>query len=199
MQQNDPQWTHYYERVAGREPRQLVRRVLTLMPTTKAARFAIDLGCGNGTETLYLLERGWHVLAIDGQAQAIDILRTRVPDDWRDQLETRVQSFVDVALPPADLIHASYSLPFCPPQQFDAFWQKIVDSIRPGGYLAAEFFGERDSWAQVMDTVTFHSEAKLRARLAPFALIDWHERDAPGHATSGAKHWHVFTVIARKL
>ena len=37
--------------------------------------FAVDLGCGSGADTIALLKRRWRVLAIDGEAEAIDIKR----------------------------------------------------------------------------------------------------------------------------
>jgi len=37
---------------------------------------AVDLGCGDGTETLALLEAGWTVLAIDREPAAIEYVRS---------------------------------------------------------------------------------------------------------------------------
>jgi hypothetical protein len=70
------------------------------------------------------------VLAIDGEPAAITQLRSKVPAEAADRLEMRVATFEDIGeLPPANLIHASLSLPFCHPQHFDALWAKIVDGI----------------------------------------------------------------------
>ncbi|MEJ1932020.1 class I SAM-dependent methyltransferase [Nostoc sp. NIES-2111] len=38
---------------------------------TDAPRFAVDLGCGDGRDTVELLRRGWRVLGIDGAQEAI--------------------------------------------------------------------------------------------------------------------------------
>jgi SAM-dependent methyltransferase len=55
-------WTKYYEAQLGRAPRPLYLDAV--------ARFdrpgrAVDLGCGDGTESLDLLARGWRVYAVD--------------------------------------------------------------------------------------------------------------------------------------
>ena len=44
-----------------------------------AGRMAIDLGCGDGTDTLALLDRGWSVLAVDIEPAGLALLRSRIP------------------------------------------------------------------------------------------------------------------------
>ena len=43
-----------------------------------AGRMAIDLGCGDGTDTLALLDRGWSVLAVDIEPAGLALLRSRI-------------------------------------------------------------------------------------------------------------------------
>jgi trans-aconitate methyltransferase len=189
-------WENYYQKIKGRAPRPLLLDALKQYPSGESLH-AIDLGCGDGTESALLLERGWHVLAIDGEPAAIKHLLAKVPAESRSRLETQVSRFEDVILPPADLIHASLSIPFCKPEHFPALWQKIVDAIKPGGRFAGQFFGVRDSWANDRE-MTFHTEEQVREMLQDFEIESFHEQDEDGNAVSGPKHWHVFTVIARK-
>ena len=189
-------WDDYYQKGQGRQPRQLLFDVLDKFPS-QAALQAIDLGCGDGTETVFLLARGWQVLAIDGEEAAIKSLMQKVPKAAQIHLRTQVGKFEDVALPPADLIHASYSIPFCHPVQFAAFWERIVRAVKPGGRFAGQFFGVRDSWAN-KPHMTFHTEGQVRSMLEDFEIEFFHEEDEDGEASTGPKHWHVFTVIAKK-
>lgn len=76
-------WENYYDKIKGRSPRPLLRAALELekeMPRPNG-RFAIDLGCGDGTDTLFLLENGWQVLAIDAEPVALERLLAQVPTD----------------------------------------------------------------------------------------------------------------------
>ena len=200
MMRDTVDWAAYYQKVSGRQARPLLKDALEHAGSNTQAtpRQAIDLGCGDGTETLILLEQGWRVLAIDGEPAAITQLRAKVPAETADRLETRVANFESMGdLPPADLIHASLSLPFCHSEHFDTLWTKIVNSITSGGWFAGNFFGVNDSWT-VHDDMTFHTAEQVRKMLEPFEIAYFQEEDEEGRSTIGPKHWHIFTVIARK-
>jgi trans-aconitate methyltransferase len=190
-------WDEYYKKIQGRAPRPLLLDALEKFPVDTALH-AIDLGCGDGTETALLLARGWHVLAVDGAEAGIKRLLEKVPVEDRSRLQTQVSTFEEALLPSADLIHASYSIPFCHPDHFPALWEKIANALTPGGRFAGQFFGVHDSWADNTG-MTFHTESQVRAMLNGSEIEHFHEEDADGQAASGPKHWHVFTVIARKM
>ena len=190
-------WDEYYQKIQGRAPRKLLLDALEKFPSGKSLE-AIDLGCGDGTETVVLLSRGWKVLAVDGESTGIKRLMDKVPQGAQAHLQTQVAKFEEVVLPPADLIHASYSIPFCHPDHFPALWEKIADALKPGGRFAGQFFGVHDSWADSKG-MTFHTETQVRAMIERFETEYFHEQDEDGQAASGPKHWHVFTVIVRKI
>lgn len=195
---DDPfNWDEYYKKIQGRAPRQLLLDALEKFPSGESLQ-AVDLGSGDGTETVVLLARGWNVLAVDGEPAGIQRLMDKVPHEAQVRLQTQVAKFEEVILPAADLIHASYSIPFCHPDHFPVLWEKIVNALKPGGRFAGQFFGVHDSWADNKD-MTFHTEAQVRALIENLETEYFHEEDADGQAASGPKHWHVFTVIVRKL
>ncbi len=189
-------WNEYYKKIQGREPRQLLLDVLEKFPSGESLQ-AVDLGSGDGTETVVLLARGWHVLAVDGEPAGIKRLMEKVPHEGQVRLQTQVAKFEEVVLPSADLIHASYGIPFCHPDHFPDLWEKITNALNPGGRFAGQFFGVHDSWADNKD-MTFHTETQVRAMIENLEIEYFHEEDADGQAASGPKHWHVFTVIAKK-
>jgi hypothetical protein len=100
-------------------------------------------------------------------------------------------------LPLADLLYAGYSLPYQEPAQFRRMWTVARSALRPGGWLAANVFGERDSWAGD-DGLTFLSAADARALADGLEIVTWREEDDNGPAFSGPKHWHVFDLLARR-
>ena len=198
----EPDWQGYYKWIEGREPRPLFLDALARFDANVEDGFqqhAIDLGCGDGTETLALLEAGWSVLAIDGEPAAIKHVLSEAPDEHRPRLKTLTAAFDDLQLPETDFIYAGYSLPFCGPDCFDGLWLKITGSIQPGGRFSGQFFGIRDTWAGNPE-MTFHSAEQVTALLEQaFDIETLEEMDEDGDAFSGPKHWHLFDIIARKL
>ena len=195
-------WREYYERTARGIAWDTLREALRLLEGKSSEpreRFAIDLGCGAGRDTFELLRRGWKVLAIDNQSRAIRWIRSNVPTKDRSRLRTRLASFERIPLPKCDLVNASYSLPFCSPEHFGSLWRKIVTSIRPMGRFSGHFFGINDEWASLSD-MTFHSRRQVKFLLRNFKIESFHEREWEGTTASGRKkHWHVFSVVARKV
>jgi len=183
-------WETYY-RHAGDDPRETL---LDAADRFDAPGLAVDLGCGTGRDTIELLGRGWRVVAIDGEERAIAALRERVGES--PALDPVVAPMEEARWPQADLVNASFSLPFCEPHAFPDVWARIVASLRPGGRFAGQLFGRYDEWAE--DVVT-QTRPELEALLEPFAVERLEEVERDGQTvTGGAKHWHVFHVVARR-
>ncbi|MEM9559790.1 MAG: class I SAM-dependent methyltransferase [Planctomycetota bacterium] len=196
-------WPGYFEAVAGGTPRQTLLDALDLFEARPAPdpRFAIDLGCGEGRDTAELLRRGWSVLATDGHPEALELLASRddLPERASDRLTTRVATFETLdTLPEADLVNASFSLPFCVPEHFDRVWGLAVDAVRPGGRFAGQIFGDRDTWASIADRSHFtRSRAERLFEGFNLELFREDEHDT-ADASGNAKHWHVYHIVARK-
>ncbi|WP_366553163.1 class I SAM-dependent methyltransferase [Aquibaculum sediminis] len=198
MSEEQKRWQRYYRAVEGRPPRPTLLRALEAFAREgMVPGQAIDLGAGTGRDSLELLCRGWQVLAIDGQADALAELRSKAPAGTR--LETRACHFQDLDdLPPCLLINASFSLPFCPPAAFPQLWRLIRDSLEPGGRFAGQLLGPRDDWAASSGVTSLDRQALDRL------LSDWtvelreeEESDSPT-AKGASKHWHLYHLVLRK-
>jgi SAM-dependent methyltransferase len=195
------EWEDFFRAVEGRELRPLFAEAIPYLPTATAAEpplIAVDLGCGDGAETLELLRRGWTVFAVDGSSAGIARLRHSVSPADLPRLTTLVAPFTEMSLPLADLVYAGLSLPFCDPRDFDAVWETVATAIRPNGFFVGHFFGPHDTWADKPD-MTFHAREDVEALLSGFEMVQLREQDEDGASVGGPKHWHVFHVIARKV
>ena len=191
-------WVGYYEEQGEREPRDVLMQALAMFEDEGRRGLAVDLGCGQGFETAELLRRGWEVVAIDATEEAIRRLRRRIPESDATRLRTVVSRMEDADVPTADLIYASFSLPYCRPQVFPRLWSDIREAIRPGGRFAGELFGDRDTWASSEEEMTFFDIASARALFDGMELESFVEEENDDQGWSEMKHWHVFHVIARR-
>lgn len=192
---NPSRFSSYCKATAGRPPRELYRQVVARFAQSG---LAIDLGCGIGNETADLLSKGWRVLALDQQAEAISLLEARIPPEQIDRLETRVATFENLELPPADFIWVGLSLPFCPPEYFDGLWSKITASLKPGGRFAGDFFGNRHAWAD-RPGMTSHTIEQVKALAGSLTLEYFIEEEGEtGTVSDGIQHWHGFGLVLRR-
>jgi len=168
-------------------------------PLSSIDKFAIDLGCGAGGDTLELIKNGWRVLSIDKEKEAIELLKDKA-SLLNCDLQTRIERFENINnLPEPLLINASLSLPFCRPQDFNLFWEIITKSLQQRARFSGDFFGVRDDWSK-NSSMTFHTIEQVKNLFIDFKVEFFHERDERGpSATAGMKHWHSFSVVARKL
>jgi SAM-dependent methyltransferase len=191
-------WAAYYRSTIGREPRPLFAKGIAAAEAAGVAPGqAIEIGFGDGRETLALLEAGWPVLAIDPAPAAAEVLQSQVPAHVAGRLEIRSVPAEDADLLPFDLLYAGYSLPFLGADAFDRFWNAARDRLRPGGILVVNFFGPRDSWAG-REGMRFIDVDAVRRLVDGLELLALDEEDQDGNSFLGPKHWHVFDVIARR-
>jgi tellurite methyltransferase len=194
-------WLEHYKATTEHTPSDTLTKALALFEgetQSKRRRFAVDLGCGGGKDTFELLRRGWRVLAVDSEPEIIQWVSSTAPPKYRTQLRTRVAFFEQLRLPKCDLINASNSLPFCPPDQFDSLWGRIVLSLPTGGRFAGHLFGIRDEWSKDADK-TFHTIQQIDNLLSELGIEHFHEEEREGTTASGKrKGWHVFSIVARK-
>jgi tellurite methyltransferase len=192
-------WQRYYA-AAGDAPRETLLDALARFEAdAQPAGLAVDLGCGTGRDTLELLRRGWRVVAIDAEPAAIELLLDR-PEaaGHHDRLETVVARLGEAEWPEAELVNASFSLPFCPPAEFEGTWQRVVDSLVHGGRFCGQLFGDHDGWAPA-DSLTFHSRAQVEELLAGLDVERLDELEQDGQTAVGdPKHWHLFHLVARR-
>jgi SAM-dependent methyltransferase len=188
-------WSRYLAEESDRDARALLRDALGRFGTRTGT--ALDLGSGAGRDTLALLRLGWHVVAMDREPAAIDMLRAATPEAVGHRLRTCAADFTTVPLPAADLIHCGWSLPHVAPDRFAALWLRLRGALRPGGRFVGQILGDRDAWVTQPGTTGVPRDA-LDALLDGLDVEVLEECEADGHSYGGPKRWHFYEIVARR-
>lgn len=160
-------------------------------------RVAVDLGCGAGRDTRELLRRGWRVVAVDKEPQAIVRLRAATAPGDLARLSTSVEDIGEALVARCDLVNANLSLPFLEAEGWSHAWGQIRSGVVPGGRVAAMLFGDRD--ARFSPEMTCPPEGEIRALLDGFEIELWTELEEDGETALGEPHhFHRFDVVARR-
>lgn len=68
------------------------------------------------------------------------------------------------------------------------------------GYFVGNFFGLKDSWAEIKPRMVFLSKEQVLNLFEKFEIIQFEENEKDGKTGLGKiKHWHTFDIIAKKI
>lgn len=192
---NFSSWYDYAERAQKSPPRPLLVEAVGFVTNRDAA---LDIGAGALNDSRFLLDAGFAaVTALDAEPVA-QATADSLPADRFRYVISSFESF-DFPVAALDLLNAQYALPFIRGDAFERVFAAIIASLKPGGIVTGQFFGDRDDWVGTPN-MTFHSEAEARSLLAPLAVLSFREEDDPNSQTLSGKpkHWHLFHFIARR-
>ena len=183
-------WRDYQESTFKMKPNYLAVYLVNHQSFQKV----IDLGCGSGNDTVYFARKGKSVLAIDRELSE-NYITQRLSIKELKRVFLQQSFFETVLLPQTDCVYSVFSLSFCDPCSFIILWNKIVQSLKSGGLLAANLFGERDSHSNNSKVSTFTKEEILKL-LVDFEIVKWKEQEY--NRKSDSLHFHYYDFVAVK-
>ncbi len=161
----------------------------------------IELGCGAGRDTKYLLHNGFNVTAIDRE-NVEEIIINEISEEDIKRFQFHQKSFEELEflnLTKSDILVSNFSIPFCEKSIFKNTWNNIVNNIRKEGYFVGNFFGKEDSWNFGDTKIIFLEEKEVRELFEDFEIIYFNEKKKKGITGIGReKFWHIYEVIAIK-
>ena len=182
----------FYKRTKDKSPSFLLVRALKYCVQRNDA---LDLGCGAGRDTRFLLQQGFRVTAVDRNPEAI----LHLQDLSQDQLTLVQCSFETFRFGTYDLVSAQWSLPFIQRDLFEGTLHKIKQALRPDAIFTGQFFGIHDTWNVQGSERTFFTREQAQGHLRGLQIIAFWEVEEDTETTLGEpKHWHVFHFIAKK-
>src|SRR4051812_18225040 len=121
-------WSAYFKASLDKPLHPLWNEIDKVLP---ASGVALDFGCGVGTGTLHLLQKGLSVIAVDQEPQALEILRSRLPEGAKAHLVKA--EFQSLGLEPEslDVVVAFFSLFFLRFWEHGQVWQRLLKALKP--------------------------------------------------------------------
>jgi len=189
-------WASYYEKLRDRPPRRTLVAALDAFGEMPVDALAIDLGCGDGRDIIEILRRGWSVVAVDAEPEALRQLAARELPGAITPIVARLE---EVPLPlGVQLVNSSFAMPLCEPERFHELWTRIRDELPAGGRFSGQWYGPRDSWAG-RPGITFLERDQAMALLDGLEIEMFEEEEDDSVTPRGnPKHWHIFHIVARK-
>jgi tellurite methyltransferase len=185
-------WEEFYKFTKGRPPWPLLVQAVSLLSNEQ---YALDLGCGAGRDTQFLLEQGFAVTAVDSDPHAIALME----ELHQKRLRVVHSSFETFDFETYDLVNAHFALPFMLEEQFHLVFGRIIHALHTGGLFVGQFFGVHDEWNIPGNQMTFLTREQAKAELKGLRVLEFREEDVDSHVADGTpKHWHVFHIIAQK-
>lgn len=126
----------YYKNTLNAMPHDNVRSFIEIERKTGKA---IDLGCGAGRDTIFLIKNNWKVIGIDKE-NTKEMILENLNDKEKDCFRYFKSEFEDINLESNNLVVANYSIPFCKKTKFPEFWDKIINSIEKERIFCRKLF-----------------------------------------------------------
>ena len=176
----------YAGRPAADDPRPNAR--LTETAADLPPGDALDLGCGDGGDALWLAGRGWRVTAVDISAVAVERLTLLAGSRGLGERVDAERHHLDESFPEGefDLVSAQY---LQTPRALDrvAALRKAAGALRPGGRLLVVDHGSTAPWSWNQDPdIRYPGPEEVAAGLALDPALWTTERaDSPRRIATG--------------
>ncbi len=121
----------YFEDTVDLNMEEHLEKFISFLPE---AGTVLDLGCGSGRDSLYFINKGFDVTAMDGSEELCQLASIHIGQDVLNMQfnELDFQQVFDGIWACASLLHTT-------PEQLHGILSKVSDSLNPGGVLYMSF------------------------------------------------------------
>lgn len=95
---------------------------------------ALDIGCGAGKDTYFLIKKGIYTTAIDKE-NTQEFVFSKLDESDLIKLLYKKIDVLDFDFQKYDLVNAMNTLSFLSQDKFKEVWEKIINSIENSGYF----------------------------------------------------------------
>lgn len=181
----------FYDATVELDMGQVLERFTELLPEGAAV---LDLGCGSGRDSLYFIEEGFDVTALDGAGELCELARIHIGQD------VLCMRFQDMNF--TEVFHgvwANASLLHVPEEEIDQILDRVIRSLKPNGILFmsfkyGDFSGERSG-----RFFRYYNTRLLKDLIGRHSRLEIEEIFKTDDIRKNRKEEKWINVIARKL
>ncbi|GEM_PF-697788 len=162
---------------------------------------ALDLGCGEGNDTLALAELGYSVDAVDVKTEALAAKLHENSGGWNITLYEQSVADFPFGSNRYDIIIASNVLSFLENKEYSIkIIHRMADSMAVGGYMYFTLFGPKDEWVKNSKMSFFtYEEANNLIDLLRLHCVYRSTEEGLGKMMNGnIKYWHIHRFLLEK-
>jgi tellurite methyltransferase len=188
----------------GKQPNELLQKIYNQLD---AGAIFLDLGCGQGRDALFMLQKGFKVDAVDNSQEGINKIKefiqvNNLTIDNINLFYSDIRNF-NIAKNKYDIINAFNSLQFSPKKTALKIIEDIKCNIKDSGYVIISGFTVDDPLYKKMNNNKrcFFESQELRKIFSNFNIIEYKEEiiKDKGHPGGLEPHQHgVVKLIAQK-
>ena len=182
--------------VFGLKPTAILETALKVVSNKS---IALDIGAGQGRDTIFLAKSGFAVDSIEKSDVAINYLKS-LNISKVNPIQTRVEDF-DIVEDRYDLINAINVLQFVDDENIPKVITKIRAGLRSGGVVVIASFTEEDPSFLEHSFKKYFSKSELKELFSGFEIIFYREDlvDDKPHGGSPYPHQHgIVEIVAMK-
>lgn len=191
--------------VWGNKPNELLQKIYTKV--SAGSKF-LDLGCGQGRDSLFMLKRGFKVAAIDNSQEGIkkikkSIKTNNLPLSNIDLSCENIETF-NIKRNEYAIINIFNSLHFLAKKDALKLIEKVKKAVKSQGYIIISGFTVNDPFYKTtaVNCRCFFELQELKGIFSYFNIIFYDEKEIldKGHPGKPEPHKHnVVKMIARKI
>lgn len=191
-------WIDYYEATKDNPPTKILVSSVDLLEDT--AGKALELGAGSPKDSIYLLEKGFEVTAVD-KAPGSKKLFSGLESNKNFKFISSSFSEFEFEKDKYTLISAQRSLPFInSEEELKKVFGNIKNSLKTGGVFVGHLFGTNDTWCKKGRSMTFVTKEEVETLLEGMEIKELIELEEDSPTANGdPHHWHMFDIIAVKI
>ena len=165
----------------------------------------LDLGCGQGTDSIYLAKKGYEVVAVDFSKVAIKQLKKKISEQGYKKVAAIKADLIKYPIHKNkfDVIYAHNILQFLPKEETIKFIEKMIQGLKKKGIIVIHAYTTEDP--SIKDSIplpTYFENGELKKLFKGFRQILFFEgliKDK-GHKGRPRAHKHgIVKYIAKRV